>query len=241
MYYATPPASPDVLAVARRASLLMFILGGLTLIVSTCVLATIIGLPAGELAEQMQKSAASTGQTMPFDADQLKVIFIGFLAVGVMVAIALIGLGVGVRRGGKVTTIISIVLTALMLGFLVLQIVHGLLFGAQSPTVLAGVCVMSVPFAIMAVLIVWLFGAMRAISRAGASQQHYAAQYWQYQKNMQAYAAYAQHQQQLGYPTPGNLPQGYATAPPAPPITPTPADTVGPTDGKPPQSGGLTD
>jgi hypothetical protein len=221
MSYATPAAPPDVLAASRKASLLMFVLGGLTLFMGTCMLATIIAMPAGQFGQQMQQSAEATGQKMPFTAEQLRIMFITFLAVALMIAAGFIVLGVAVRRGGKTGTVIALVATALMLAFLALQLLSTIVVALQAPAALAVVVMLLIPISLLGLLGAWLIGALRAMSRAGSYQQQYAAQYWQYQQNMQAYAYAAQQQ--------GFAPQGYATAQapqsplPTPPPPPPPA------------------
>ena len=132
-----------VLAASRKASLLMFVLGGLTLFMGTCMLATIIAMPAGQFGQQMQQSAEATGQKMPFTAEQLRIMFITFLAVALMIAAGFIVLGVAVRRGGKTGTVIALVATALMLAFLAFAVVEhhrGCASGAGGPGRLWSCC-----------------------------------------------------------------------------------------------------
>ncbi len=229
--YGAPP--PDLLKPGRRASVLMFVLGGL--LTAVCLLDTVstLATPTSEFAKQMQEMPGAS-QQLKFTAGQLKAVAIGMESLCILVGLSFAALGMGVRRGGKVSTIAAIVLTVVALAVLGIMLLAGVVFSLQNPLGVGMVCVLLIPTAILIWLGIWLIPAARALSGMSLAQQQYQAQYWQYQQNMQAY-----HQQQApptgyptqAYPTQGHPPQGYpqAAAPPqAQPPQPPPAPPVDP-------------
>src|SRR4051812_43124410 len=99
---------PDLLAPARRASLLMFLVGGLTFVSSLCCAGVGSALPRlinerPEAFEELQRLPNMTPQIA-----QVLMFVLGGIAF--LLGLAFIVLGVFVRRGGKGAIITSIVL-----------------------------------------------------------------------------------------------------------------------------------
>ena len=208
-----PYAGPtDVLAPARRASTMMYILGGLIAMLGLCetIQAFFVHMDQVMQQEKDMLGSSANAQAFPMTADQLKIFLIFFSAMLIVTGVAFILLAVGVRRGGKISTVLSTIFTGLILAGLALMILLMLVASLQAPAAIGFVCVMLVPAGLLVPLVNWLIGALRALPHLANAQHQYMAQYWQYQQNMQAYAGY-----------------GYAAQvqqPPAPP------DPIAPTD-----------
>ena len=267
-YSPTPPGyggyaqqSPDqLLAPARRAGILMIVLGVLFVLAGLCLafVSRMLDHPDFtnqpgylEMKQQMDQLEAQAGTSV-----QTVMLIMGAipLALGALLG----GLGFAVRGGGLVPVVLSIALTALLLLLVGLVVLGGLLQGAVgNPAQLVGVlCFYGIPFLLLVLLMVWLVQAARASSQIAAARQQYQAQVWQYQQHQQNYLQNpGQSQQQQGYgaqPPAGQPPVGQPPAqqpdpqssppqapPPAPPggyyvVPPPPADRKDPTDGAPP-------
>ena len=205
-YYQSDPLAP-----ARRAGLLMYILGGIVLLSGFCCIGMGQALPK-LMAEQPEAFVGleQIPEATPQLLQRTLYIFSGIIFVG---GVGMIVLGRFVRaasKGAIITSIVIAILAVLLLGIWLL---------GAAPTLLSppgvhslGLCMLVVPIALFVLLIVWLFGAMRGVDRAMASS--YAMQYWQYAQQQQAYA-------QGQYPAPPQTP------PPTPP--PPPPDSLPPT------------
>ena len=188
----------DTLAPARRAAVLMFVLGALAIAGSFCCGGSVAMLPQlmqnPEFSSRMERIPGAT-------EDVMRVGMIMLSVLSLVVGVVFIVLGMFVRRGSKVATIISMVLAILSILFCGVEIVSGLVMAASGGAEqAAGACMFTIPLALMILLTVWLLGAMKAADQAAGQQ--YAMQYWQY----------AQQQQLYGQP-----PQQYPTQPPPPP------------------------
>lgn len=213
-YYAPPV---DGLAPARRASLLMFLISGLLLLSSTCMLCFpywIKMLPPDQV-DQMRHQQAVQQTQMPLE----RVAFIEGLGM-VGIGLPLLILGVLVRRGGRVATIVSIALV----GLLTLISIVDLLNAFAAPSGPGIIVVFVLIAAVLSLLLAWLIQAARAVKSVAFTQQEaqrlYAAQYWQYQQNLQAYG-----QGGYGYGTPAT-PQPPALPQPGPSPQPPPLPPV---------------
>ncbi len=195
-------SQPDLLAPARRASLMMFILGGLALLSSFCCAG------AGAMVPQLmqQPDFAQRMQNVPGATPTLlRAVFIFMGVLSLAAAIAMVILGVFVRRGGKGSIVTSIVLCVLTMFLMLVYLVGAVLQGGQE--VIGGVCMAIVPIVLLVVLIVMLVAALQAADKVAAHR--YSVQYWQHAQQ-QAYA------QQAGY---GYLPPPPQEQPPLPPPT----------------------
>jgi hypothetical protein len=205
-YYGAPP---DSHAPAKRASVLMFILGPIILLLGGCFAAmpSMLAMAPPDQARQMYDQFQNTYHV---SASEINVVFVVIGVVVLLVGLALLIMALFVRRGGKVATILAMVVTGLILlnsaGGLLLALLH-----MTDASALGGLCTNTFVLAIFGLLFVWLTQAFRASGKIRHAQQQYQAQYWQYQQNMQAYM---HAQQQGGYPN-----QGYAQAGP-PPVPP---------------------
>ena len=204
---------------ARRASVMMFIVGPLFLLCGTCTLlgglmpndpeATTEAMSQlGRLFGGMQMPAP---EQLPSRAESLVTGILQFLS-----ALALLVLGVPVRRGGRQATVGAIFATSvLVLVMAASQLLSAARLGA--PMVAGAVCVLipvSVPFVL---LLVWLVQALR-IAPMAEQWSAYQQQYQQYmQSQMYAQGPYGQ-QPGVPAPPPGQAPvQDYAPPPPPPP------------------------
>jgi hypothetical protein len=187
-YYS--PAGPDPRGPARRASILMFVLGALGLLcgVGMGLMAAVVTpqqFAATPQAAKIQQIEVQLG--MPIQQ------LLGIVAAAVGIpALLFVILGFFVFRGGKVAMILSIVLTGITLLLLALNLLSGLAGGGADA--MAGACMIGVPTVLCVLLLVWLSQALRAAPTLAAMGQQYQAQYAQHQQQYQAYQ-----QQQPGY------------------------------------------
>jgi hypothetical protein len=195
----------DLLAPARRAGVLMIILGALTIVIGLCMGFFSAMLPT--MLDQMQPEQREMFDQMqqqlppPFTLSRVFMIMaVTMLVVGLLYII----LGLLVRRGGLGMVITSIVLTSLVSLFLLATSAQSLFH----PNGAMGGCMTIVALGLFILLLVWLIQAARTSSRIPQMQSNYQAQYQQYLQTQQMYG-----QAGYGYGTP------QPTAPPQPPPT----------------------
>lgn len=194
----------DVLAPARRAGIMLFIVGGLLCLLGACNGISGLMLDAQQLAESNQQFMPA-GQASPIPPETMRILAIVFAAGTFLIGILLVGLGIPVRGGNRPATI-----TALILASLITLVVGGfvlisLLAAIVSPLMLAFTCVTLVPLVLFGLLVMWLIQALRAAGPdVQARLQQQQAAYWQYAQQQQAYHqsmyAYQQQQQQAAPP-----------------------------------------
>ncbi len=206
-YYAPPQL--DLLAPAKRAGLLMMILGGLGVAIGLCMAG------AGRIMQSTTMPPEVQSQIQQLET-QSGVSFFTVVAISggilLLFAITMIVLGVFVRQGKMMAIILSIIATSILTLLLGIAVLGGLISAAQQgPQVIIGVCFWGVPLSLSILQLFWLISAARSSPRAAALQQQYQSQYWQYQQNMHAY-------QNSGYGYPGQPPA--AGAPPQLPPSP---------------------
>ncbi len=220
--YAGPYAGlPDPLSAGRRAGVLMFVTGGLLLLLGVCNAGFAAVLSSAQFQAQLQQQQATMGQAggaaMPFGGGTARALNAAFGLVMVAAGGTLVGLAVGVRRGGRRSTVAGLTLTAVIGAIVGLLLILSLLMGVQAPPMLLTACVLVIPAGLAVLQTVWLTGAVRGLSRVTAGRDQLAAQYWHYQQQMQAYAGtpgYPPYGQGGGY--------GYAAQPPQLPPGPVP-------------------
>ena len=238
-----PPRSPEeLLAPARRAGTLMIVIGALSVLCglwiawqSSAFDPAAPGVPP-EFQRQMQQQIETfESQSGMSFRTLLLVMGVAPLAVGAVLG----GLGLYVRGGSFGVVITAAILTGALLLVVGLVLLAGLLQSAAmgGAVVALGVaCQCGVPFALLAVLMVWLVQAARAASQITLARQNYQAQMWHYQQYQQAYLQQGQPPQ--GYP-PESMGYGYPPPPPppapAPPPSGPPAESKDPPDGTSPQ------
>lgn len=202
----------DLLAPARRASILMFVYGGLMLLCGGCTLANAAFLRSPETVRQVRESLPNLELPSPretaISAAVLLVTAIGFIALGAWVRNG--------RRGALITSMVFVGLILLyQAGGLILSVAAGADPAALGISLCFSVVLVIAP---MVLLLVWLIQALRN-SRQVDGAQAYAQQYWQYAQ---------QYQQQQGYPPPppgqahGYGQEGSPPMIPAPPPPPAP-------------------
>jgi hypothetical protein len=239
-YPAPPPPSPDeLLAPARRAGVMMTVVGALFVLCGLGMGAIswmarqqefLSGPEFAQAREQFRQAEMQSG--LPIET-MLLIMGVIPLAVGALFG----GLGFFVRGGGFGAVVTGIVASSGVLLLLGLMILGTLVAAAANPSNIAGVCVYVVPFAIVLLLLVWLIQAARAASRVAAARQQYQAQVWQYQQYQQAYLQQSQSQPQqpgMGYHYPPPPAPPAPAPPPAAPPPPSP-ETKDPPDAAAPQ------
>jgi hypothetical protein len=199
------PPPPNPLAAARRASVVMFILGGLMLACGgTC--AGFSFFPTDQLR------ADPNTRFGELDDMAMREVGIGFMQIVLIVGLVMLApgllyviLGFFVRRGGLPSVVVALVLTSILLLLDLLGIVSAVVQIGRDPSRAGGVCFYLVPAALLGTLMYFLIGAARASGHVRAMRDQHASTYWQYQQNQQAYG-------QAGY--------GYAPQSPPPPPPP---------------------
>ncbi len=208
MNYQTGPVPPNPMASARRASLLMFILGALVVVMGLCM-GTFAFLPMEQLAAQggQRLPPLPPGMNWKIVAGVFGVLFI----FGGVLQLVIAGF---LRRGTTTPIVLGIVVSGLILIYLVLNTLYAMTRGQASAGAINGIII-----AVYGLQVYFLIQALRAIPYLRKMQAAYQAQYWQYMQQQQAYQA-------------GNPPAGGSiynqtayNAPPAVPIQPAQSQT----------------
>jgi hypothetical protein len=193
----------------------MFILGGLLLLMGSCVTG-MLWVPGMQDAMARQSAALPPGTT--FEGLRLQFTIMGVLMVGV--ALLMIVLGGFVRTGSKGATITSIVLSILLICWMLIEIVGGLVQGSNlgmAGQAAIGACMLVVPLGLLTWLLIWLFQSKGAITRWVAWQSQYGAQYQYYAQGQQAaYPPQQPSQQPQNWQQPGQGQWGQPAWPPQP-------------------------
>jgi hypothetical protein len=216
-------SAEDLTAPARRASIMMFIVGGLLAIGGLCCGALGALAPLDEIMSQNPILTSTPGMTI----EMLK---IGIIVVGVMgllFGIVMLVLGYFVRGGGMVPVAISLVIVALAVLFNLLNLGSAAVqLRNAGPEMVGGLCVNAVPLVLLIVLLVTLVQAAKAAPRVAMMRSQYQQQYWQYQQQQQMYQAgyVAPPMQQQMPPMPGQAQTPPSVPPPPPPDTSLPGD-----------------
>jgi hypothetical protein len=196
-YAADPYAAAS--APARRAGVLMIVMGALTLAFGMCSGIGLV-LPEELVKQQLEIMPATPDRPMTIDSLRRQSLISLILLVGA--GIPMIVIGVFVRRAGKAALITGIVIASLAILFLGLSAISALALATRSPVMVLSACVTAIPLALFILLLVWLIQAVRGASGLQQMQSAYQQQYWQYQQQQQAYGL------------PG---QGFPPQPPPPP------------------------
>lgn len=205
-YYAYDPFEP-LLRPAKRASILMFIIGGLLLLCGLCSggmsaidFRTLPGSSPDQLAE-LDRLEQQLG--IP-----LRTLFIvSALLTGVPGLLFLI-LGYFVRGGGMGAVISSLVLTVIVALLQLLNLVFTGVQMAHDRSAATGACVAVIPLALLVLLSVWLIQAVRNAPKIADLRRGGQGQYMHSMHQAQMY-------QQGGY---------YPQQPPPPPQSPPPPE-----------------
>lgn len=201
--YAYPPRGDDPRRPARRAAILMGVIGGLGLLLAGMMLVSgIVATPemiaASPQAQQFQKMETQTGMTFRQMANMVA----GFLAVPSLVFAAM---ALFVWRGGRGSVMTGLVFTACVTAFVSLQTLAGMAMGDPG-----AICFGVVLVGMLGWLCRWLWQARRAIPLVEAMR---------YAPPAPAPAAWPAPPSQAHVPTyapPGQPPQGFYPHPSSP-------------------------
>lgn len=221
--------APDALSPARRASLLMFILGGLTLLGSLCC--GLVGAMIPNLIAEQPEIMQDIQLPVEVTPNVLQIVMIVLAALIFLYGVLTLVLANFVRRGSKGATITAMILAVLVILYLTLNAVTAAV--TQGPRAAGGLCAIVIPAAIHILLLVWLVQALKSIPAFRAAQD-YQARYWDYVRQYQAWQQQQQMQQGAQPPPPPGQ------SPIQPPIQ-TPPMPPPPTFGPPGDRGGGTD
>ena len=192
-WYGGPPQSAeDLRAPARRAGILMIVLGVLGVIAGLCLAFFSAFIGSGQYAtdpnfremqaqiQEIESKAGVSAQTI------FLVMGIVPLAVGALMG----GLGFFVRGGGLIPVVLAMVLDGLLVLMFVFFVLAGLIQGGASGNaqlLLGTVCMYGIPLVMVILLFFWLIQALRASSKIELARQQQQGQMWQYQQQQQAY------------------------------------------------------
>ena len=174
--YPTGQTPIDPMAAARRASMLMFILGGLTIFMGLCMGAFAF-MDLEHLAAQGGRPLPPLPQGMSWTVVAGVFGVIALLAGGMQLVVA--GF---VRRATTTPIVFGIVMSGLLLLYFLVNTFYGFTKGQPDAGVLS-----LMAFSIYALQLYFLMQALRNIPILKQMQAAYQAQYWQYVQQQQAY------------------------------------------------------
>ena len=236
--YVQPPIDfshyqpPDLLVAARKAGLLVIVLGVLFALFGACNGGqALIMSPEDMAAQQAELQKAGFPAESSFSPQAIRIMngISGTLIL--LLGLALIVDGVYVRRGSGVATITGLILTG-FLGVITGGLVLVFFIAAFAMPLIAGLgCMFTVPLGLMVWAFVLLIAAARQRPQLAAAQQHYQAQFYHHQQQQQqpfGYAGgYGASHPQTGYGHPAyTAPAAGAMSPGAAP--PKPPDSLPP-------------
>jgi hypothetical protein len=211
-------SGPDPLAPARRASTMLFVLGGLALLLGLCT-----GLfVASVTTEQLQLVADQFGKNAPGAAGVLTPRLIRFLYIGMAIAGCVIGpwfilLGYFVRRASKAACVFSAIACGLLLLWMVMNLLSSVLMGVGgNPIGLVSACVGIIPVVLLGLTMTWLMQTLRALPQIQAMREHWQTNYTAAQQQQQIYNQGSTVYGHVGIPPANYGQQGYGYG--APPV-----------------------
>ena len=184
-YYLTPPDA--LLGPARRASLMLFLLGGLLLLATTCAGVSVVG----ETDEMLIKGIEDMRQVSPEAAAVYTPRLLRTVQGAMAVIIGLLGvtaiiLAVVVRSGSRASSVTALVLVVLPTLGTILLLLLSLLGG---PTTFAtSLLILFIPLALSGMTIAFLINAIRAAGQVDAARRQMYAMHQHQQMQYQAYA-----------------------------------------------------
>jgi hypothetical protein len=252
----TPPG-PDPLGPARRAAILLFVLGAFGMLLGLCFGPMVWVLPIDQAFAQ---SGVRPPENLPSGVTLLQTLRIAYTVVLVVMFLAgamFTLLGFFVRRGSRRATITACVFSGLALLWFGLNAAGSLVMGLSgNPMAFLGTAMNLVPFGLFGLLLSWLLQVLKRLPQmqlARQQQEYYYQQQAQYPQMQQPYpqappgsgygppAGYGQEQ---AAPQWGQAPAspGYGAQPPSsqahvpnntgsvrhPPLPPSPGDPEGP-------------
>lgn len=210
-----PQPNEELLAPARRAAMLMFLVAALGVFG-----AILLAWKSDQIAQQIPWSAEQQSQLQQLNTQSNitpgNILAITFgCCVGLPSLIFFI-LGFVVRSGGRASCIFGIVLGILVAGIVGLQALSLVANGAvRTPFGLLGEGIFIIALVLLGVMIVSLFQAVFNAPKLHGAALAYQQQYQQYQQQYWQYAQQQQQQQQSQQPNP--YAQAYGLQPPPPP------------------------
>ncbi len=218
-YQPAQPGTPDLLAPARRASIVMFVVGVLFLVCGGYIGIASSVLNMNQILEQQRPSLPPEAQGM-FTPEILRAYFVGICIAAIIGAILMVGLGLLVRRGSFAGIVTALVLTILGLLCFLCPAVGTIPMFTRLPFQ-AGITllILAVPLLLLGLQLVWLIQGASGVSRLRAWQRQYQAQYTQVQYPYGGFQQVAPSPQAYGYPT---RPPVSPPPPGQPPVVPPP-------------------
>jgi hypothetical protein len=198
----------DLLASAKRAAILMFVLGGLLALLGSCNSLSAMFLDSTEAYEKQQQLMGDT-RGFAFSPQTMRSMTIGAGIGTLLVGVFLIALGAIVRRGSMAAIVTSLIIVSLIVILLLLLCLSAIIMAATGAGAIGAIllCVFAVPGILFILLDVWLAQAAFAVPKARAMQQAMANQMWQYQQQAAAAGwSYQQQSQQPMSPPPSEPP-----------------------------------
>jgi len=174
-----------LLAPARRAAILMFILGGCSMLCGACAgifsLLDLSHLPQAQM-DQLKASEAAIHAQMPGVTLQGLMGFIGIVTL--VLGVLLIAIAFFVRRGTRGGAIAGMCLVGPVMAYLLFDFFAVAMSGAQAA---AGLVFLILPLGACVLLLTWLIQAFRNAAHLPGVQAQYQAQYQQYQQQAMMY------------------------------------------------------
>lgn len=226
-YYTPPPNYPPRPSDATRlASVLLYVIGGIGILLGTCVAAaTWVGDVSPILHQKGMEGVGQLSQMMHVEPEQLiRMIYTCMGVCAIVLSGALGIMGMLVRRGSRAAAIVAVVVCFLAAGYFVINALVGFVQGlGGNPVMLAGGLIAALPAIIFGFTIFALLRCLRE-PRAPVGPAGYGAGY--------------------AYPPQGAPPAQFTPPPTAPPPQqnagygygnyPTPPPPAAPGEGEPP-------
>ena len=151
--YYSPPQS-DLSAPARRASIVLWVVGALFLTCGLCA-GLVLVVPTDQLMAQM-------GNNAPPGMAPDQIVHQALLAAVILgvVALFLITLGFFVRRGGQGSLIVGVVVCGIIIALMTLDLLSSIVMAGRNPMVILGGCILAIPMGLLILTMVWLVQAL---------------------------------------------------------------------------------
>lgn len=180
-----PAGDPgDLLAPARRASTLMFVLGGLALLAAGCTGMMAAANPFEQMPPEQLEAVRRAEAQLKMSARTMMAVSAGVMLVG---AGGYLAMAAWVRRGGSSAVITALVVTALVTFLMAVNTLSGVAQAGAGPEMAMSACVLLLATGACGLLLYWLFQAAKAAKAVDAARQQFAAQFWQSRQQQAAY------------------------------------------------------
>jgi hypothetical protein len=229
------PPVPDLMAPARKASVAMFILAGLCIMMGVCS-GLAVAVPKEQLklmidAQQLKKNMPPMQLPAGWELEDIFHVMYAVVAIaGVVLGIIVLALGVLVRRANKVAAVFAAIICGLLALLMGLLTVNDLIMAVTgNPIAIIGICVGIIPFALFGLITLWLMQLLKSLPQIEAARRQWAAYNAAAQQQQQAYGqpygygyptapqpGYGQPPGGYAHPPAGAPPVGYGTLPPPP-------------------------